>query len=91
MNGQGQYFYRVYEDGKQIDGRDVDDPFVTTTIEFRLSRLDAFKAIFKPLVKRFVTHVGGKDAAYRVVAQGDYTPPPPVEKSDAVGYYQARR
>ena len=44
---------------------------------FHLSRWDAFKAIFRPLVKRYEVRVSGTDAAYRVVFGGDYTPPEP--------------
>ncbi len=75
MNNEKQYRFRVEEDGKTISGREIDDPFVHTHIEFHLSRWDAFKAVFKPLVKRYGVIVSGEDAAYRVVFEGDYTPP----------------
>lgn len=83
----GQYEYCILEDGKRIAGQVIDDPFVVSHIEFHLSRWDAFKAIFKPLVKVYTHRVWGTPASYRVVFQGDYYPPEPVEPSDAVGYY----
>lgn len=72
MNNVGQYNFRVYEDGKQIDGRDIDDPFLNCTIGFNLTRWDAFKAIFRPLVKRYNVIVGGTGAAHRVVFNSEY-------------------
>ena len=83
----GQYEYEIREDGERLDGRVIDDPFLVSRVTFVLSRLDAFKAIFRPLVKVYETRVKGTGAAHRVVFTGDYTPPPPAEQSDAVGFY----
>lgn len=69
-----QYEFEIREDGKRLAGRAIDDPFLVSTVEFHLSRIDALKAIFRPLVKRYEVRVKGTDAAYRVVFQGDYTP-----------------
>ena len=77
LSNEKQYEYEVREDGKRLDGRVIDDPFLVTHLEFHLSRWDAFKAIFRPLVKRYKVRVRGTDAAYRVVFGGDYTPPEP--------------
>ena len=81
IDNVGQYEFEIREDGKRIAGRVIDDPFIVSTVEFHLSRRDAFRAIFKPLSKRYETRVKGRDAAYRVVFGGDYTPPeigPPI-------------
>lgn len=75
MTNEGQYEFEIREDGKKIAGRAIDDPFIVSTVEFHLDRRDALKAIFRPLIKRYEFRVRGQDAAYRVVFQGDYTPP----------------
>lgn len=72
MTNEGQYSFEVREDGKRIDGRACDDPFVTTHIGFHLSRWDAFKAIFSPLVKQFDVRVSGTAAACSVVFKSVY-------------------
>lgn len=76
ITNEKQYRYSVREDDRlTIGGGEIDDPFIVSHIEFHLGRFDAFKALFKPLVKRYRVQVLGTDAAYRVVFQGDYTPP----------------
>ena len=83
---EGQFEYEVFEDGRRIDGRVVDDPFLVTTIRFEPSRWEALRWLFRPLVKEYRVRVGGMPAAYRVVFTGDYTPPEPLPEPTTVGY-----
>ena len=76
VTNKGQYNYDILEDGKRLSSGVVDDPFIVSTVEFHLSRRDALKAIFRPLVKIWQFRVRGEDPAYRVVFQGDYSPAP---------------
>jgi hypothetical protein len=75
----GQYEFEIREDGHRLDGRVIDDPFLTTTITFAPSRWEAIRWLFRPLVKQYEVRVKGTQAAYRVVFSGDYTPPEPRE------------
>lgn len=77
-----QYEYEIREDGKRIAGGVIDDPFIVSTVELHLSRRDALKAIFRPLMKEYQVQVKGTDAAYRVVFQGDYEPAPEGPRVD---------
>jgi hypothetical protein len=88
IHDEPQYTLRVYEDDRVLNAQPLFDPFVTTTIVFHLGRWDALKAFFRPLQKRWVVHVDGSREASHVVFGGDYAELPPLQPSDAVGYYR---
>lgn len=76
IHDEPQFSCSIYEDGNRIDQREIDDPFIVTRVGFVLGRWDAFKAIFRPLVKRYEVRVAGTSEAYHVVFSGDYSPLP---------------
>jgi hypothetical protein len=64
-----QFSWRMYEEDKQVNGGDLDDPFIRTTI-----RLKGFKTAWKILWSglKLNVRVDGTRAAHNVIFRGDY-------------------
>jgi hypothetical protein len=69
VTGEKQFSYELTENGKKIDGRPIDTPFLRTTM-----KLKGMKAAWAVLTKGITLNlcIDGTRAAKNVIFQGDY-------------------
>ncbi len=69
VSHEGQFSFEITEDGKPIEGRSIDDPFIRARLT-----LKGFIAAWKVLTKGITLRVSvdGTRAAHNVIFRGDY-------------------